>query len=98
MFVGGGEFWVFLRRCCLNARDSAGGFESEKLEPRGLHGVNKHQLFLMSGWFMDHRLRNFPEEYQSSHISCLHVTGQVVVHSLWSHMEREQGVVLPRQS
>lgn len=87
MFVGGGEFWVFLGWCCLNARDSAGGFESE-IRPRGLHGVNKHQLFLMSRWFMDHRLRNFPEEYQSSHISCLHVTGQVVVHSLWSHMEK----------
>ena len=81
VFVGSGEFWVFLRWCLPNARDSAGGFQSE-FRPRGLHGVNTHQLFLMSRCFVDHRRRNFREEYQSSLISCLHVKGQVDVRSL----------------
>lgn len=71
VFVWGGEFWVFLRWCRPNARDSAGGFQSE-VRPRGLPGVNEHQLFFMSRWFMDHKLRNFPEE-QAFHISCLFI-------------------------
>ena len=58
---GGSKFWVFLRWCRPNARDRAGGFESE-VRPRGLPGVNEHQLLFMSRWFMDHRLRNFPEQ------------------------------------